>query len=231
MTVAAMLDEWLEDIRENISYRTWLNHECIVKLHLNPTIGDKKLSKLNTKDIHEMYKSKISSGLSRGRVRHIHITLNRALKDAVGWQYIPRNPASNVKPPKELAQQEKDILTPEQVKELLAACRGDRFEGVFVLGATCGLRIGEVLALRCEDIDLEAGTLKVQRTVWRNQINPPKTKSSRRTIRLPRISLEVLRRHMDKNATGWLFATSGGNPVDAANFTHREWKRTLRKAG
>jgi integrase len=233
VTVGAFLDLWLEDMRDVVSKRTRLNHEGIVRLHLKPNIGAKKLARLSSKDIHGLYKSKRTS-LSAGRVRHIHVTLNRALKEAVSWQYISRNPASNVKPPKELAQQEKDVLTPEHVEQLLAACRGDRLEGVYVLGATCGLRLGEVLALRFEDINLEAATLKIKRTVWRNQVNPPKTKNSRRTIRLPRIALDALRRHRNKSngaGEGWLFSTSGGNPIDAANFTHRNWKRMLRKAG
>ncbi len=88
--------------------------------------------------------------------------------------------------------------------------------------------MGEVLALRSEDVDFDKGTLKIQRTIWRNQINPTKTRSSRRTIKLPRIALDALRRHADGD--GWLFHTSNGTPVDAANFTHRDWPRMLRKA-
>jgi len=220
VTVAAFLDLWLEDMRDVVSRRTWLNHESIVRLYLKPTIGAKKLARLSSKDIHGMYKTK-GANVSIGRVRQIHVTLNRALKDAVSWQYIPRNPACNVKPPKEVAHQEKDVLTPEQVKQLLAACRGDRFEGVYVLGATCGLRLGEALAFRYEDIGLEVATLKIQRTLWRNQVNPPKTKSSRRAIKLPKIALGALKRHWDNygDAEGWLFPTSGGNPVDADSST------------
>jgi integrase len=161
VTVAAFLELWLEDMKDVVSRRTWLNHESMVRLHINPAIGTKKLAKLFPKDVHGMYRS---SGLSR----RVHVTLNRALKDAVTWQYIPRNPASDVKPPRELAKQEKDVLTPEQVKHLLETVRGDKLEGVYVLGALCGLRISETLAVRVEDIDLQAGTLKVERSVWRN---------------------------------------------------------------
>jgi integrase len=121
-----------------------------------------------------------------------------------------------------------------QVKQLLSAARGDRLEAAYVLPATVGLRQGKCLALRYEDIDFDKGTLKVRRTVWRNNVYPPKTPHSRRTIRLPRIALDALKRHRDNNcdaSEGWLFPTKRGNPVDAHNFIHRPWKRMLRKAG
>src|SRR5215208_669057 len=92
ITVSAFLNSWLEDVRNSVSYRTWLNHEGIVRLHLNPAIGPKRLAKLSPKDIHGLYKDKLTNGLSRGRVRKIHVTLNRVLKDAVLWRYINRNP-------------------------------------------------------------------------------------------------------------------------------------------
>jgi integrase len=233
LTVSAFLDSWLEDVRDGVSYRTWLNHECIVRLHLKPAIGAKRLARLSPKDIHGLYKDKLAEGLSRGRVRKIHVTLNRALKDAVRWRYISRNPAAEVTPPQEY-RREMDVLSVQQVKQLLSAARDDRLEAAYVLPATVGLRQGECLALRYEDIDFDKGTLKVRRTVWRNNVYPPKTPHSRRTIKLPRIALGALKRHRDNNGgatEGWLFPTKHGNPVDAHNFIHRPWKRMLRKAG
>jgi integrase len=107
-------------------------------------------------------------------------------------------------------------------------------EAAYVLPATCGLRQGECLALRFEDIDFARRTLEIRRTVWRNHVYPPKTPRSRRTIKLPQIALDALRRHARNNdgaTEGWLFPTKHGNPVDAHNFIHRPWKRMLRKAG
>ncbi len=74
ITVGAFLDSWLVDMRDVVSYRTWLNHEGIVRLHLQPTIGAKRLTQLTPKDIHRLHKSKLASGLSPGRVRKIHVT-------------------------------------------------------------------------------------------------------------------------------------------------------------
>jgi integrase len=223
LTVAAYLLSWLGEVRDVVSYRTWLNHECIVRLHLKPTIGAKTLARLSPKDVHTLYRAKLTEGLSRGRVRKIHITLNRALKDAVRWRHISQYPAGEVPPPKEY-QREIHVLTQEQVKQLLAAARGDRLEAAYVLPATVGLRQGEYLALRYEDIDFEQGTLKVRRTVWRNHVYPPKTPHSRRMIKLPKIALDAPKRHRGRSNSvgdeGWLFPTKNGNPVDAHNFIH-----------
>jgi hypothetical protein len=115
LSVGVYLNDWLEDMRDVVSKRTWVNHESIVRLHLNPTIGAKKLTKLSPGDIHGLYKSKLHSGLKPSRVRRIHVTLSRALKDAVRSRYIRTNPATLVTPPKE-TQPEINVLTPEQVK-------------------------------------------------------------------------------------------------------------------
>ncbi len=135
---------------------------------------------------------------------------------------------------------EMEVLSPDQVKRLLGCCRGDRFEGVFVLGATCGLRIGEALGVRWSDVDFEKGTLTVRRTIWRGRTLPTKTDSSRRTIKLPRIALEALHRHREhtdehlhdgSEGSGWVFPTARGNPHYAANFYKRDWKPMLKRAG
>ena len=231
--MGAFLDSWLVDMRDAVSHRTWLNHESIVRLHLKPTIGAKRLAKLTPKEVHGLYRTKLAEGLSPGRVRRIHVTLSRALKDAVRWRDLSRNVASEVTPPKEY-RREIRVLTPQQVKQLLDAAHGDRLEAAYVLPATCGLRQGECLSLRFEDIDFARRTLEIRRTVWRNHVHPPKTPRSRRTIKLPQIVLDALRRHVRNNdgaKEGWLFPTKHGNPVDAHNFIHRPWKRMLRKAG
>jgi integrase len=92
--------------------------------------------------------------------------LHRALEQAVRFNLIPFNPASRVDPPK-IRQEEITPLDAEQARTLLHAARGDRFEALYLLSLTTGLRIGEALGLRWSDIDLDAGTLRVSRQVQR----------------------------------------------------------------
>jgi integrase len=108
--------------------------------------------------------------------------------------------------------------------------RGQRWEGVFVLGAACGLRIGEVLSLRYEDVDMAAGTISIRRTLWKYNVYPPKTPSSRRTLKLPRVALDALTRLSESNdnpSEGWLFPSKNGNPTAPESFWCWGWKRML----
>jgi integrase len=123
----------------------------------------------------------------------MHVLLKQALRDAVRSNYIRTNPLAEVKPPKQ-HRKEIDVLTPDQVKHLLDTVKGDRLECVYVLGALCGLRIGEVLSLRFADLDLDRGILKVERTLWNGKTSHTKTPSSRRTLKLPQRVLESLER-------------------------------------
>ena len=229
-TVNDALDTWLDGMQDTVSRRTWLNRESLVRVHIKGhRIGTKKLTKLTPEDVRLFYREKLNSGLAPSTVKRLHDILNKATKQAVTSRVIRHNPISEVKPPKQV-EQYMDVLTPQQVCHLLDAVRGDRLELVYVFGATCGLRVGEALALRYEDFDMERGTFSIRRTVWRSKVYPPKTRESRRTLKLPNIALEALERR-GIEAKGYLFATKHGNPVDPANFHSHNWKPALRKAG
>jgi integrase len=197
-----------------------LTREGLVRNHIKPALGSKKLTKVNPDDLKKFYRDRLASGLAPSTVKLLHTILNKVLKQAERSKTIRSNPASEVRPPK-VPTQEMNVLTPEQVKHLLDVVRGERLECVFVLAATCALRIGEALSLRYEDLDLGKGTLLVRRTLWRGKTYKPKTDKSRRTLKLPKIALEALRRHHKHNGSpdvGWRFSTKHDNPVTAANF-------------
>jgi integrase len=181
-TVGALLDAWLQELEGTVSRRTWVNRECTMRVHLKPKLGNKRLSKLTPDDISGLYRSKLAEGLAPSYAKRLHIILKQALLA----KYM-----SSVKPPK-VPSKEMEVLTKEEVLHLLETVRGDRFECVYVLGALCGLRIGECLALRWEDIDLVRGTLTVRRTLWNGKTSQVKTPSSRRTLVAPERVLRAL---------------------------------------
>jgi len=150
------LDRWLDSIRDTLRRRTWTRHEEVVRLHLKPSLGNTKLDRVSALQLQSLYHSKLDSGLSPRTVQIIHATLYKALKQAVRWLLVPRNVADSVDPPKALKREMKP-LDEGQVKRLLKAVQGDTLETLYVLAITTGMRSGELLGLRWEDIDLQAG--------------------------------------------------------------------------
>ncbi len=152
-----------ENMRETVSRRTYINRESLVRVHLRSGLGRVRVNQLRDTDVRKLRKllrGKLDSGLSPGTVKRLHVILKATL---------PTHVIASVKPPR-VEQREMHVLSKAQVTQLLDTVRGYRFEAVYVLGALCGLRIGEVLALRWEDLS-DRGTLQVQRTLWRGQVN------------------------------------------------------------
>jgi len=123
-----------------------------------------KLKNLTPVHVRGLYREKLQAGLSPRTVQYIHVTLHKALKQAVQDGLIPRNATEAVKAP-QVRRQEINPLSAEQVKVLLKTASGDRLEALFVLAIHTGLRQGELLGLKWEDVDLESGTLRVRRTL------------------------------------------------------------------
>ncbi len=143
------------------------------------------------------------AGSSARTVRYIHTTLHKALKQAVMDGLIPRNATEAVKPPQS-SREEMHPLTPEQAKLFLRAAHetGDRLEALYVLAIHTGFRQGELLGLKWDDVDLESGSLQVRRTLSITKSGPvftsPKTRGSRRSVKLTIKAIEALRGHLKR---------------------------------
>lgn len=134
-------------IRDNVRPGTYRPYEAIVRLHINPTLGSTKLDKLTALQLEKLYRQKLDTRLSARRVRYIHVTIRKALKDAVRLQLLPRNVADAAQPPKPVKRKIKP-LSQEQMRALLDAARGDKLEALYVLAITTGMRQGELLGLQ-----------------------------------------------------------------------------------
>lgn len=231
LTLAEYLGEWLDSIRGTMKVNSWRRHEINIRVHINPILGGVKFDRLNPSQLQRFYTAKLDSGLSAATVIKLHTTLNKALKQAVRWRLVPRNVAGDVSRP-QIPREEIRPLTAEQVNALLHTAREDKLYSFYVLAVTTGARIGELAGLRWDDIDLEARTMKVRRTVYGNSVSSPKTPSSIRTIRLCRRATAVLKDHREiSNGCEWVFATSRGNLLNLSNVRNRSWKALKRKAG
>ena len=162
MTVAAYLDKWLDSsVRES----TFDCYEVICRRHIIPALGRMKLSKLTPVQVQGFYRDKLDSGLASASVHKCHTVLHKALGQAVKWHLIPRNVCDAAKAPRPVPEKEMRTLSPEETRCLLDTVRGDMFEALYVLAITTGMRQGELLGLKWQDVDLETGTLRVRRTL------------------------------------------------------------------
>jgi integrase len=137
----------------------------------------------------------------------------------------------------------------EEARRLLDAARGDRLETLYVLAIHTGMRRGELLGLKWDDVDLENATVRVRRTLTRIDngkrlaLGPPKNKQSRRTVRLTERAVESLRGHLDRQLAeiealgdlyedqGLVFTTEAGTPINPSNLRQRSLGRLLKRAG
>jgi len=234
MTVDGYLDKWLSATKDTVRIGTWRRYEQVSRLHIKPTLGRIRLDKLNALQLQTVYRDRLDAGMSPRMVRYVHITISKALKDAVRWRLIPYSVADAVRPPRQ-TKPEITPLTAEQVKMLLAAARGDRLEALYVLAVTTGMRIGEIFGLKWSDVDLEAGILRVRRTVAADgTVNPPKTASGRRTVRLSTLAVRALSEHPRVAVEGqpqWIFSSGAGTPINPSNLFNRSWRPLLTRAG
>jgi integrase len=169
-----------------------------VRVHLTPELGRIALAQLSPQHIQVFYARKLNQGLSASTVHHIHGTLHRALKDAMLMGLVQRNVAELVRAPRR-STREMMTLNEEQAHHFLTAAQHDRFAALYVLALTTGMREGELLGLRWQDIDLDRATvqvwLNVQEHDGRFALAELKTAYSRRNIALSRTATEALGLH------------------------------------
>ncbi|MBO0793010.1 MAG: tyrosine-type recombinase/integrase family protein, partial [Ktedonobacteraceae bacterium] len=138
----------------------------IVRLHILPVLGRHKLQKLSPQHVQAFYTRKLQEGLSALTVISFHNLLHKALETAVKWNLVARNVCKATTPPRR-KRFEVTPLTLGQIQRLLAVVEGHRFEALFKLALATGMRRGELLGLKWQDIDFERGMLQVRRVLSR----------------------------------------------------------------
>ena len=245
-TVGEFLTKWAEHVaRPTLRPSTFASYSGHIRRHLIPAFGQMQLAKLGPEHVQILIGEKLGDGLSPRRVLYIRAVLRRALSDAVRWGLVHRNAASLARGPK-AEPGEVRPMTAEQVAGFLEAIDDDRLAALYVAAIALGLRQGELLGLRWDDIDLSDKWLRVRHALQRVegtlQLVPPKTRQSRRTIQLPELVIDALVRHRSRQneeqllaGQRWVdqdfvFTTPHGRPLDASNVTHA-FQRRLASAG
>lgn len=246
LTVKEYLDKWLETAaRPRVSRRTADGYASLLKRYVHAPLGGKRLDGLRALDIQKIYGDMQTRGLSARVIRHTHSALHNALKQAVRWGMIARNPSDLVELPK-VPHKERRVLSPDEAAKFLQIANTMPHGLIFAVALLSGMRPEEYLALQWSDIDFERNTAQVKRAlVWHKKewsFDEPKTARSRRTLYLPAFLLKQLAAHKHKQAEkkvkfgpAWhpfnlVFCSETGTPLQIPNLTYRYFRPILAKA-
>ena len=241
LTVSEYLDRWLRDsVQGSVSTRTYKSYGQQVRRYLKPSLGRMKLRKLNPMHVQRMYREMQDRGLAARTVQYTHAVLHRALKQARSWGIVGRNVAEDVDPP-QVKREEIRPLNRDQTRALLKAAEGNRLEALYIVAVHTGMRPGEILGLRWDDVNFDSGTLQLNRALSDGEFNAPKTARSRRRIKLTAGSVKALRAHRKRQLEermqkaglwkdhGLVFPSTVGTPLSHRNVV-RSFKALLKRA-
>lgn len=245
-TVANYLAWWLSAVVPGtVRDSTLAGYRQITTAYLLPNLGTVRLAKLGPEHVQQMLHTMEAAGLSPSTRRQARTILSMALRRAHKFGMVTRNVAALVDPPRLDRASVDDTLSPDEVRRLLAHLHAteDDLVAVAEVAIRLGLRQGELLALRWEDIDLEAGTLHVGGTLKRRKgggwyVDEPKTTAGNRVVPLADHLVAELKTHRKRQLEarlkagdswqdlGFVFTSKVGTPLEARNLA-RWWHSIL----
>ena len=259
VTVGQFLSRWVAvSLPGTVAGSTLDDYTDVVRLHLEPALGRKRLAQLTVEDVDRLWAAKRAAGYRPNSIRIMRAVLRRAIGQAEREGLVSRNVAALSQPPR-LNQPEGRALTVDQARTLLEAARGERLEAAYVLMLSFGLRRGELLGLSWADLDPKAATLAVRQSVKlrksrredggvyvaggsdRVEISELKTRRSRRVLYLTPGILNMLLAHRIRQERerlssplwvnhGLIFTSRVGTAIDPDNFA-KEFRRLCKQAG
>lgn len=227
--------------------RTYQSYRQHCENHIIPALGRIRLVQLTPGHVQRMLAEILKSGRSETTVKHIRSTLSGALRAAQLDHGLPRNVASLAKMPKsDRPAFEPEVITPEDARAILGAFHGSRIESLVLFAAATGLRQGELLAVRWDDIDLARGSVRIRHAVdiqdGERVLARPKSERAQRTLQLPQMAmraLELAKELQDENRAaagdayqdeGLVFASPVGGIRNGTALT-RNFKAHLERRG
>lgn len=246
MPFGEWVEHWYEEhSRPAVRHSTQRIYESYIRLYIKPKLGSIPLNKLTQNDFQQfctwmktdarMDQDDGEKGLADTQVRNCHSLCYRALEQAVTENLISQNPATGCKLPP-IKREEMKILSREAMQKLLIQAREENYYELFLLELATGLRLGELVALQWDDMDLTTGALHInkQATIIGPDvvITEPKTKAAIRTLLLPPQVVNVFREYRDRADSRWLFPSPKKEDMPLRpSVVHQRLHRILDHAG
>jgi len=245
-TVKQFLSEWIENTaKQRVRPSTYASYKSHITQHLIPVLGRTRLRNLSVPQVNAMLSALVASGMNPTTANLIRATLRTSLTSAVKWGLVTQNVAG-LSDARRMRRERIKPLTIEQARALLVFTRDDRIGMLIHVAIHSGMRQGELLALRWEDVDLDAGELHVRHTLTKVAgkltLTDPKTEQSQRSIRLTTTAVGALRTQLERvhdlergAAHRWqendlVFPSTIGTYLNNSNVTHR-FQELLEAAG
>jgi integrase len=249
-TLSEHLQWWLEAILPNrlgVRPSTRDQYRWALFAYVVPVIGDVRMSQLTPQHIERVVGGMNRRGLSASTIAKARVPLSMALEQAVRDGVLLANPVKSAALPQSKKSSKRDALNRAQLDQLMRAARGKRIEPLVRLAFMTGLRRGELLALRWQDVDFDSEILHVRGTLKRQAgggfyLDDPKTEKGRRSIPLQPSAVSTLRRWRDTQLLeketagdrwqdhGFVFTSNVGTPLDPSNL-RRQWQAIGEEAG
>ena len=208
-------------------YRSTLN------FHLKPAFGKKRLCDISTLDLQSFVLSKMDGGSGWEVCNHLRNLMSKVFQSAKKWgHFAGDNPASGVELSEKVAVHERQALSADQSRKLVAILP-EPVRTMTLTGILAGLRVGEILGLRWQDVDLTNRSLRIHQAAYRGTVGTPKTKGSKRTLPLPEALAVALQRHYASSTQrdGLVFPTRTGLPFSDSNLLARHLKPAGKQIG
>ena len=247
-TLARFMASWLEDYAAtHTTPKTLMGYKGNVRRYIVPVLGGVPIQNLTPRHVQKLHRSMLDKGLSNQSVVLAHGVLSEALKHAVAWGVIPKNPAASVSPPRP-KKKEVDVWDEDTIQRFIEVSKESPFHDALMLALYTGMRRSEIAGLKWEAVDFSASMIRVTSTLQRITghgllAGPPKRQTSRRALDIGQPAVDLL--HVTRgrqlamqaelgdlyqNTGGYVFTTDLGKPIDSDRLS-RAFRKIVKTYG
>ena len=225
-------DRWKPDVYPTLKFSGKKYYDNMINAHLMPVFGETQLRLITRESVHSFLTAKAKGDSSWKTVKHIRTVFGTILEAAVRDDLLPSNPVRKTRMPRRGPAEDSVEISPDTLRTLLEKL-AEPSRSIAALLVMTGLRIGELLALRWQDVDLENRFLSVNQSVYEGHFDEPKSRRSKRRVPLGPKSAEIIRsfHRTDAAPSALIFSARNGSPLSRRNLLNRQLKPVSKSLG